>query len=99
MAESKLDMSFDDSFEELICEESGTAEENEFDFTVGALEDIMLDDEFTRIQNDFCKRHCDEFDESEENKLSHHEIFQEFTGLIEGTLERMLERRIPVSIH
>ena len=44
--------------EETYLEESGTSEDNEFDMVVGALEEIMLGDEFTSIQKGFCDAHC-----------------------------------------
>ena len=44
--------------EETYLEESGTSEDNEFDMVVGALEEIMLGDEFMSIQKGFCDAHC-----------------------------------------
>ena len=44
--------------EEIICQEGGTPEDAEFDKIVGAIEDILLDEEFSAEQNGFCSRHC-----------------------------------------
>ena len=48
--------------EETYLEESGTSEDNEFDMVVGALEEIMLGDEFVSVQKGFCDAHCGTID-------------------------------------
>eukprot|EP00603_Paraphysomonas_imperforata_P014938 CAMPEP_0114466584 /NCGR_PEP_ID=MMETSP0104-20121206/9149_1 /TAXON_ID=37642 ORGANISM="Paraphysomonas imperforata, Strain PA2" /NCGR_SAMPLE_ID=MMETSP0104 /ASSEMBLY_ACC=CAM_ASM_000202 /LENGTH=153 /DNA_ID=CAMNT_0001639957 /DNA_START=113 /DNA_END=574 /DNA_ORIENTATION=- len=89
-----MDMSFDDDFgDEIICEESGTAEEIEFDLTVGILEEIVLDDKFSNMQNEFCLQNCDIFEDTEENKLIYSDVFQDYTALIESYLERRLSQK------
>ena len=47
--------------EDINFEESGSAEDNEFDTVVGALEEILLGESFTKIQKGFCDEHCGEF--------------------------------------
>lgn len=37
---------------------SGSAEDNEFDRIVEQMEDVIMSEEFQRIQNDFSDRHC-----------------------------------------
>jgi hypothetical protein len=71
---------------------------------VGALEDIVLSDDFTTLQNDFCNHHCggrlpmrappsdpltDDFEDTDENKFIYTEIFEQFTSLI-GLLPLLL---------
>jgi hypothetical protein len=41
-----------------IVHVSRTAEENEFDTIVTALEELLLDDGFQDMQSRFCERHC-----------------------------------------
>jgi hypothetical protein len=42
-----------------VCfEESGSAEDNEFDAVVGALEEILLGEAFQNVQKGFCDEHC-----------------------------------------
>mmetsp|Transcript_29196 Transcript_29196/g.29545 ORF Transcript_29196/g.29545 Transcript_29196/m.29545 type:complete len:167 (+) Transcript_29196:114-614(+) len=85
-------MDFADDGEEIICEGgSGSAEDIEFDLIVGALEEIILNDEFSQMQNSFCDEHCDIFQDNEENKIAYTELFHRYTELIEQTLETKLK--------
>ena len=100
MGESKtsdlmgLDDSMDD-FCETYCEESGSPEEIAFDEAIGALEDILMsDDEFTDIQNEFFEAHCDKFIDTDENRVEYTAVFEDYTALMERTLERKLCERI-----
>lgn len=101
MSESKFeDTSFgEDDFdlggEETFMETSGTAEEIRFDEAVGALEDILVcDDEFRSIQEGFFDAHCDKFSEDEENRVEYTAIFEDYTTLMETTLERILSAKV-----
>lgn len=63
MAESKIeDVSFgDEEEEETYAEDKGSsAEDNDFDAVVGAIEEILLDDEFLSVQKQFCDENCGE---------------------------------------
>ena len=91
---SALDSSIDGE-EEILFENSGDADENEFDFVVGVLENIVMSPEFLEVQKQFCDEHCQIFDESEENKLIYTDIFRKYTTLIESSLERKLKEEIP----
>lgn len=42
----------------MCFEGSGSAEDNEFDAVVGALEEILLGDVFQNVQKGFCDEHC-----------------------------------------
>jgi hypothetical protein len=45
--------------EEFFCEDTGSSpEDNEFDSIVGALEEILMDESFTNLQQGFCNKHC-----------------------------------------
>ena len=39
---------------------SGSVEDNKFDAVVGALEEILLGESFSKIQKGFCDEHCGE---------------------------------------
>jgi ADP-ribosylation factor-like protein 2-binding protein len=83
--------------EETILEQSGSAEETEFDMVCGAIEEILVgDEEFLSIQRGFCEKHCDTFNDSEENKIEYTALFEEYTGLMERTLEERLLAKVPV---
>ena len=85
----------DDDYCETYCEESGSPEEIAFDEAIGALEEILMDDdEFTEIQRHFFEQHCDKFTDSEENRVEYTVIFEDYTTLMEETLERKLCERI-----
>ena len=99
MGESKSDMldldgSMDD-FCETYCEESGSPDEIAFDMAIGALEEILMsDDEFSEIQRDFFEAHCDKFEDTAENRVEYTAIFEDYTSLMERTLERKLYERV-----
>ena len=52
--------------------------DEKFDTIIGDLEDMLLDDEFLKLQNDFFMRHYARFDHTEENKLEYTPIFMEY---------------------
>jgi ADP-ribosylation factor 2-binding protein len=99
MAEFKdggVDISLDsEDAEEIFAENSGSAEDIEFDMILGALEDILMDGELSQLQKEFCERHCIIFEETEENKLEYTELFNQYTALIESNLNEKLRSRIP----
>eukprot|EP01041_Mallomonas_annulata_P002739 gene2739-5394_t len=92
-----MDFADEGEFEdEIICEAgSGTAEDNEFDLIVSALEEVILDEEFNIQQTEYCDRHCDIFEDNDENKLEYTDIFQEYTSFIERIIESNLTEKIP----
>eukprot|EP00418_Pyrodinium_bahamense_P012005 CAMPEP_0179116932 /NCGR_PEP_ID=MMETSP0796-20121207/54886_1 /TAXON_ID=73915 /ORGANISM="Pyrodinium bahamense, Strain pbaha01" /LENGTH=221 /DNA_ID=CAMNT_0020815261 /DNA_START=41 /DNA_END=706 /DNA_ORIENTATION=+ len=80
---------------EFVIEQGGSAEETAFDTTVGALQDIVMNDEFQSLLKGFCKEHCGQFEDTDENKLVYTEIFSKYSELIEGYLEKRLKEAIP----
>mmetsp|Transcript_10692 Transcript_10692/g.13889 ORF Transcript_10692/g.13889 Transcript_10692/m.13889 type:complete len:188 (-) Transcript_10692:143-706(-) len=81
--------------EVLMIGQSVNPAELEFDLVVGALEDILLNEEFVALQRDFFAANCDEFEDTEENKLSYTEIFNNYTTMIEEFLEMKLVDDLP----
>ena len=59
-----MDVSFglnDDTSEEeyvIACGNGGSKEDNYFDSIVGALEEILVDPEFNKLQDSFCVNNC-----------------------------------------
>ena len=71
-----------------------SAEDNKFDSIVGALEELLLDEEFVSLQDGFCEEHCHVFEDTEENKLEYTEIFVAYTERIEGFIAARLQDAI-----
>ncbi|XP_069757539.1 ADP-ribosylation factor-like protein 2-binding protein isoform X2 [Narcine bancroftii] len=67
----------------------------EFDAVIGHIEDIIMDEEFQVLQRHFMDKYYLEFENTEENKLSYTQIFQEYVDLLEKYIEKQLIERIP----
>eukprot|EP01039_Chlorochromonas_danica_P010285 gene10285-11382_t len=74
---------------------SRSAEDQEFDLVVSALEEVVMDDRFQELQNSFCEKHCEKFEESKENRLEYTAIFNDYCDLIEKMIEDKLKEKIP----
>ena len=75
----------------LVCKSS--SKEKAFDTIVGHIEDIVVENTFQDMQAEFMDKYCNEFDDSEENKLTYTTIFQEYVNMLEKYIETELERR------
>eukprot|EP00128_Syssomonas_multiformis_P005958 Colp12_sorted_trinity150504_noHs@21928 len=84
-----------DADEEFTLTGEGSAQDALFDAIVGHLEDIIMDDEFQSLQNNFMDKNCSVFEDAEENKLVYTEIFQNYTSSIENFIETKLKEREP----
>ncbi|KAG8563216.1 hypothetical protein GDO81_015979 [Engystomops pustulosus] len=67
----------------------------EFDCVIGHLEDIIMDDVFQVLQRNFMEKYYQEFEDTEENKLTYTPIFNEYISLVEKFIEEQLIERIP----
>ena len=47
----------------LAASNPGTSDDQEFDEVVGALEDILMREEFQDMQGEFCEGNCEVFEE------------------------------------
>lgn len=74
--------------------DSGTDTDRAFDAAVGALEEMLLDPEFTSFQSAFLSRHCSEFDAGAENKLSYTPIFDAYVSSMESFIRGYLSRKV-----
>jgi ADP-ribosylation factor 2-binding protein len=53
------------------------------------LQEIVIEDEFEEMQNEFFSKYCNEFDDGEENKLIYMDIFKKYTNLTESFIENV----------
>eukprot|EP00931_Biecheleriopsis_adriatica_P110394 TRINITY_DN84666_c0_g1_i1.p1 TRINITY_DN84666_c0_g1~~TRINITY_DN84666_c0_g1_i1.p1 ORF type:complete len:250 (-),score=68.69 TRINITY_DN84666_c0_g1_i1:66-719(-) len=78
-----------------ITGDAGSAADAAFDRQVEVLQEVVLDDTFQELLNSFCREHCHHFEDTEENKFVYTELFQKYSELIEGHLEKQLTRALP----
>jgi ADP-ribosylation factor 2-binding protein len=83
-----MEIESEDEFE--ITAFGQSADEDLFDTVVGRLEEIVMSEEFTMLQERFVKTYSGEFTSDEENKLIYMEIFQKYQNEIENYIERKL---------
>lgn len=74
---------------------SAANEDFTFDQIIGHIEEIIIDETFEELQNNFMTKHYQEFDDVEENKLEYMKIFKEYQDLIERHLEDQLVKKMP----
>ena len=74
----------DDGFEESIVTKD--SDNYKFDKFAEALQDIVIEDSFEKMQNDFCEKYYKVFEVKDENKLEYTKIFNEYTKLFEKNL-------------
>eukprot|EP01044_Picomonas_judraskeda_P002786 COSAG03_NODE_211_length_10586_cov_7.728140_2_plen_210_part_00 len=53
------------------------------------------DDGFRALQDQFCKRHCGVFENTDENKLEYTRIFESYTKMIESFVMESLTAQLP----
>ena len=82
----------DDDFEESIVNKD--SEDFKFDVFAEALQDIVIEEEFEKMQNDFCEKYYKIFEDKEENKLEYTKIFNEYTKKTEDFLVKNLQKRV-----
>ena len=82
----------EDDFEESSVNKD--SDNYKFDKFAEALQDIVIEDEFEKMQNDFCEKYYKIFEEKDENKLEYTKIFNEYTKTTEEFLEKELKKRV-----
>jgi len=100
--EIEEDICVDDEFDEeedddiaFVSTGGNSGEDDLFDAIIGKLEEIIMEEEFNSQTTEFMQTHCVHFDRSDEMKLCYTEIFEQYTNLIEGFIERGLSEGIP----
>ncbi|XP_061773043.1 ADP-ribosylation factor-like protein 2-binding protein isoform X1 [Nerophis ophidion] len=84
-----------DMEDETFAISSSSAIDTAFDSVIGCIEDIIMEEEFQQLQLSFLEKHYQEFDNTEENKLSYTTIFNDYVEQLEKYVEQQLIRRIP----
>lgn len=99
MAGIKLDLNLnnDDETDETFASHHSTDPETEqFDQTIGLIEDLIMDDEFRSIQQTFLTKYAHEFDpDLDENKLIYTDIHKEYLNIIEDFVLNKIKRSQP----
>uniref|UniRef100_A0A8D2EL99 ADP-ribosylation factor-like protein 2-binding protein n=1 Tax=Theropithecus gelada TaxID=9565 RepID=A0A8D2EL99_THEGE len=72
-----------------------SASEAKFDAVIGSIEAIIMDLEFQVPKRNFMDKYYQEFEDTEENKLTYTPIFNEYLSLVEKYIEEQLLERIP----
>lgn len=70
------------------------SEDVDFNTIIGCIEDMLLNEEFLEMQNNFMDKYWHEFEDNEENKLVYMDIFQEYQNKIEYYIEEYLQKNI-----
>ena len=81
-----------DDFEESVVNKD--SDDFKFDIFAEALQDIVIEEEFEKMQNDFCEKYYKVFEDKDENKLEYTKIFNEYTKTTEDFLEKNLKKRV-----
>jgi len=99
MAGTTIDLNFnnnEDVDETFASHQSTDPETEQFDRTIGLIEDLMMDDEFRSMQQTFLKKYAQEFDpELDENKLIYTDIHREYLTIIEDFVLNKIKRYQP----
>jgi ADP-ribosylation factor 2-binding protein len=71
-------------------------EDDDFDQTVGVIQEVLLDSKFERLQKKFCNENCMHFEATEENKLIYMDIFKKYTTTIEAFITQVSFARLTI---
>ncbi|XP_022911674.1 ADP-ribosylation factor-like protein 2-binding protein [Onthophagus taurus] len=83
-------MNDDINFTNLCINES----DKRFNSIIGHIEDMLMEDEFLRLHDEFMEKYWQEFDDTEENKFVYTDIFKEYQNTIEKYIERGLNNKL-----
>ena len=83
----------DDEFE--MSNTGVDPESNEFDSIVECQQDILISDEFEKLQKNFIEKHCDMFEDVEENKHEYYTAFQQYKKIVEKYMDTKLKESLP----
>ena len=91
-SESELGLGLGD--EDIVVAKSTNAEDAKFDQVIGAIEEIIMEDKFRSIQDEFMHKNYKHFEESDENKLIYTTVHNEYVSLIEKYLDAQLKKKV-----
>ncbi|CAF1172289.1 unnamed protein product [Adineta ricciae] len=99
MAGTTVDLNFNDTEdvdETFASHKSNDPETEQFDQTIGLIEDMIMDDEFRSIQQSFLAKYAHEFDpDLDENKLIYTDIHKEYLTIVEDFVLNKIKRAQP----
>lgn len=99
MAGTTVDLNLgnaDDTDETFASHKSTDPETEQFDQTIGLIEDMIMDEEFRSIQQAFLTKYAHEFDpELDENKLIYTDIHREYLTIVEDFVLNKIKRSQP----
>jgi len=78
----------DSAGEEMVASSGGSGDQTSQ--ILAELEVMMMDEGFNAKVDSFTQKHCEHFDEGEENKLIYTSLFSEYTKMIEAYIEEHL---------
>jgi hypothetical protein len=56
--------------------------------------DAMMEDGFEETMSNFCRKHMHSFEDTEENKLEHMQIFSNYVNLLESLIQDRLSQHL-----
>eukprot|EP00826_Nyctotherus_ovalis_P032463 TRINITY_DN2616_c0_g6_i3.p2 TRINITY_DN2616_c0_g6~~TRINITY_DN2616_c0_g6_i3.p2 ORF type:complete len:195 (-),score=86.92 TRINITY_DN2616_c0_g6_i3:1138-1722(-) len=80
----------DDCEQEFVIHGDINKDDEYFDMIVSHIQDIVFDPQFAEVQNKFFDDYCNEFEDTEENKIAYTKIFQSYRDTIEFYIEKRL---------
>ncbi|CAF0912451.1 unnamed protein product [Rotaria sordida] len=99
MAGTTIDLNLndtDDIDETFVSHKSADPETEQFDQTIGLIEDMIMDEEFRSIQQAFLTKYAYEFDpDLDENKLIYTDIHREYLTIVEDFVINKIKRSQP----
>ncbi|CAF0744335.1 unnamed protein product [Rotaria sordida] len=99
MAGTTIDLNLndtDDIDETFVSHKSADPETEQFDQTIGLIEDMIMDEEFRSIQQAFLTKYAHEFDpDLDENKLIYTDIHREYLTIVEDFVINKIKRSQP----
>ena len=99
MAGATIDLNFsngDEGDETFASHQSTDPETEQFDRTIGLIEDMIMDEDFRAIQQSFLTKYAHEFDpETDENKFIYTDIHREYLTIIEDFIINKIKRSQP----
>lgn len=84
-------------FEEVILEtnkDENRPDDFYFDVIIGHIEDLVMDDNFQCLTNNFLDKYWTEFEDLDENKFIYMDIFKEYVETVENYIDTHLTSKI-----
>jgi len=92
--EDSTDLGGEDG-ELILASGAGSGSDSMFDAAIMELEQIMMEPAFNERVGAFMAANCNEFDDTEENKLIYTSIFEQYVEMLETYIEAELAERMP----